>query len=72
LFSDRSGRERNGGFVGATGRQRYQHLGSVHRTRRQAILREALPNLGRLAIIGDVGYAGSVLEISEELRTKYS
>jgi hypothetical protein len=70
LFSDRSGRERNGGFVGATGRQRYQHLGS--RTRRQAILREALPNLGRLAIIGDVGYAGSVLEISEELRTKYS
>jgi hypothetical protein len=70
LFSDRSGRERNGGFVGATGRQRYQHLGSVHRTRRQAILREALPNLGRLAIIGDV--AGSVLETSEELRTKYS
>ena len=29
------------------------------------ILREALPNLRRLAIIGDAGYAGSVLEIAE-------
>jgi putative tryptophan/tyrosine transport system substrate-binding protein len=33
--------------------------------KRLEILREALPNLHRLAIIGDVGYAGSVLEISE-------
>jgi putative tryptophan/tyrosine transport system substrate-binding protein len=33
--------------------------------KRLEILREALPNLRRLAIIGDVGYAGSVLEISE-------
>ena len=33
--------------------------------KRLEILREALPNLRRLAIIGDVGYAGSVLEIAE-------
>jgi putative ABC transport system substrate-binding protein len=33
--------------------------------KRLEILREALPDLRRLAIIGDVGYAGSVLEISE-------
>ena len=33
--------------------------------KRLEILREALPSLRRLAIIGDVGYAGSVLEISE-------
>jgi putative ABC transport system substrate-binding protein len=33
--------------------------------KRIEILREALPNLRRLAIIGDVSYAGSVLEISE-------
>ena len=33
--------------------------------KRLEILREALPNLRRLAMIGDVGYAGSVLEISE-------
>jgi putative tryptophan/tyrosine transport system substrate-binding protein len=33
--------------------------------KRLEILREALPNLQRLAIIGDVGYAGSVLEMSE-------
>jgi putative ABC transport system substrate-binding protein len=33
--------------------------------KRVEILREALPNLGRLAIIGDVGYSGSILEISE-------
>jgi putative ABC transport system substrate-binding protein len=33
--------------------------------KRLELLREALPNLRRLAIIGDVGYAGSVLEISE-------
>ena len=33
--------------------------------KRPEILREALPNLHRLAIIGDVGYAGSVLKISE-------
>jgi putative tryptophan/tyrosine transport system substrate-binding protein len=33
--------------------------------KRLEIFREALPNLRRLAIIGDVGYAGSVLEISE-------
>jgi putative tryptophan/tyrosine transport system substrate-binding protein len=33
--------------------------------KRPEILREALPNLRRLAIIGDVSYAGSVLEISE-------
>jgi len=33
--------------------------------KRLEILREALPNLRRLAIIGDVGYTGSVLEISE-------
>jgi putative ABC transport system substrate-binding protein len=33
--------------------------------KRLEILREALPNLHRLAIIGDIGYAGSVLEISE-------
>jgi putative ABC transport system substrate-binding protein len=33
--------------------------------KRLEILREALPNLRRLAIIGDVSYAGSVLEISE-------
>jgi len=33
--------------------------------KRLEILREALPNLHRLAIIGDVGYVGSVLEISE-------
>jgi putative ABC transport system substrate-binding protein len=33
--------------------------------KRLEILREALPNLRRLAIIGDVGYSGSVLEISE-------
>jgi putative ABC transport system substrate-binding protein len=33
--------------------------------KRHEILREALPNLHRLAIIGDVGYTGSVLEISE-------
>jgi putative ABC transport system substrate-binding protein len=33
--------------------------------KRLEILREALPNLQRLAIIGDVGYASSVLEMSE-------
>jgi putative tryptophan/tyrosine transport system substrate-binding protein len=33
--------------------------------KRLEILREALPNLHRLALIGDVGYAGSMLEISE-------
>jgi putative tryptophan/tyrosine transport system substrate-binding protein len=33
--------------------------------KRLEILREALPNLQRLAIVGDVGYAGSVLEMSE-------
>ena len=33
--------------------------------KRLEILREALPNLRRLAIIGDVGYTGSVLEMSE-------
>src|SRR5437660_12010197 len=33
--------------------------------KRLEILREALPDLRRLAMIGDVGYAGSVLEISE-------
>jgi len=33
--------------------------------KRLEILRDALPNLRRLAIIGDAGYAGSVLEISE-------
>ena len=33
--------------------------------KRLEILREALPDLRRLAIIGDVNYAGSVLEISE-------
>jgi putative ABC transport system substrate-binding protein len=33
--------------------------------KRLEILREALPPLQRLAIIGDVGYAGSVLEMSE-------
>ena len=33
--------------------------------KRLEILREALPDLQRLAIIGDVGYAGSVLEMSE-------
>jgi putative tryptophan/tyrosine transport system substrate-binding protein len=33
--------------------------------KRLEILREALPNLQRLAIIGDVSYAGSVLEMSE-------
>ena len=33
--------------------------------KRLEILREALPNLRRLAIIGDAGYAGSVLEIAE-------
>jgi putative tryptophan/tyrosine transport system substrate-binding protein len=33
--------------------------------KRLEILREALPNLRRLVIIGDVGYAGSVLEIAE-------
>ena len=33
--------------------------------KRLELLREALPDLRRLAIIGDVGYAGSVLEISE-------
>jgi len=33
--------------------------------KRLEILHEALPNLRRLAIIGDVGYAGSLLEISE-------
>jgi len=33
--------------------------------KRVEILREALPNLHRLAVIGDVGYAGSILEISE-------
>jgi putative ABC transport system substrate-binding protein len=33
--------------------------------KRLEILREALPDLRRLAIIGDVGYAGSVLEIAQ-------
>jgi putative ABC transport system substrate-binding protein len=33
--------------------------------KRLEILREVLPNLRRLAIIADVGYAGSVLEIAE-------
>jgi putative ABC transport system substrate-binding protein len=33
--------------------------------KRLEILRETLPNLHRLALIGDVGYAGSILEISE-------
>jgi ABC-type uncharacterized transport system substrate-binding protein len=33
--------------------------------KRIEILRKALPNMRRLAIIGDVGYAGSVIEISE-------
>jgi putative ABC transport system substrate-binding protein len=33
--------------------------------KRLEILREALPNLRRLAIIGDVSYAGSQLEISQ-------
>jgi putative ABC transport system substrate-binding protein len=33
--------------------------------KRLEILREALPDLSRLAIIGDVDYAGSVLEISQ-------
>jgi putative ABC transport system substrate-binding protein len=33
--------------------------------KRLEILREALPDLNRLAIIGDVNYSGSVLEISQ-------
>ena len=33
--------------------------------KRIELLREVLPNLRRLAIIADVGYSGSVLEISE-------
>ena len=33
--------------------------------KRLEILREALPDLRRLAVIGDVGYAGSVIEIAQ-------
>jgi putative tryptophan/tyrosine transport system substrate-binding protein len=33
--------------------------------KRLEILREALPDLSRLAIIGDLDYPGSVLEISQ-------
>jgi hypothetical protein len=46
------GRNRNGGFIGATGRQRHRHLGSVHRTRRQAT-RNLARSAPQVASIGD-------------------
>ena len=61
------GRHRHGRFAGATGRQRYWSISANDRAARKRIelLRQLVPNLGRLAVIGNVSYAGAAEEIVE-------